>query len=310
MAGALTGVAAAGAGLWLARSQAWSARFLRERLGEARRSVHPAPACPAAQTWDDNQITVAWLGHATVLINFQGLIVLTDPVFSTRIGLPLGIGTLGPKRFVAPALTWHDIPRIDVLALSHAHLDHLDLPTLRRLPKPGLAVTAPGTADLLENTPARQAVELRWGDRTLYRGTHGELVVEAIEVKHWGARWRHDTFRGYNGYILRRGGRSILFGGDTAMTPLFAGYRSKGPFDIAIMPIAAYRPWIRSHCTPEEAVRMADQAGARHLVPVHHSTFKLSDEPLTEPMERLEQALRHEAGRVAVRRVGETFALA
>lgn len=244
-----------------------------------------------------------------MLINFEGLTILTDPVFSQRIGLDLWLGVLGPKRFVAPPLAIEELPTIDVVVLSHAHLDHLDLPTLTQLAPPAFALTAPATSDLLVSTPLRQATELRWGERTVYRGPKGDLEIEAFEVKHWGARWRRDTYRGYNGYVLSRNGKTLIFTGDTAYTSQFAGLRSRGPFEVAIMPIAAYRPWIRNHCTPEEAVSMANEAGARYLVPVHHSTFKLSEEPMTEPMERLQAALKHEPERIALQRTGETFAV-
>jgi L-ascorbate metabolism protein UlaG (beta-lactamase superfamily) len=272
-----------------------------------QRPVAAAPVKPQPDSWDPNKITLAWLGQATVLINFYGLNILTDPVFSTRIGLDLGVGTLGPKRFIAPALKIKDLPPIDVVLLSHAHLDHMDLPSLNRLLVPPFAVTANGTRDVIAGTPVKNAVELRWGEHTTCRGPKGELRVEAIQVKHWGARWRKDTWRGYNGYLLTRGGKTLIFGGDTAYTPLFAELRPRGPFELAILPIAAYDPWIRNHCTPEQAVQMTNEAGVRHLVPVHHSTFKLSNEPMTEPMERLQAALQHEPERIAVNRVGETF---
>ena len=309
--GALAAGGATVAGVvWVRTSRTWAARFLRERLRETRRNILPAPLKPMPDGWDPNQITVAWLGQAAVLINFYGLNILTDPALSPRIGPDLQVGVLGPKRFIAPPLKIKELPPIDVVVLSHAHWDHMDLPSLNQLARPAFAVTASATADLLAETPVRNATELRWGERATHRGPKGELQVEAFEVKHWGARWRTDTHRGYNGYLLSRGGKSLIFGGDTAYTPSFARLRSRGPFELAIMPIAAYQPWIMNHCTPEEAVRMANEAGARHLVPVHHSTFKLSDEPMTEPLERLQAALRHEPERIALRRVGETFVVA
>jgi L-ascorbate metabolism protein UlaG (beta-lactamase superfamily) len=106
--------------------------------------------------------------------------------------------------------------------------------------------------------------------------------------------------------VLRREGKAILFGGDTANTKSFTELRARGPFEAAIMPIAAYQPYIWNHCTPEQAVEMANAAGAKYVVPVHHSTFKLSHEPLNEPMERLQGALAMEPERIAFRRVGET----
>lgn len=309
LTGGITAASVAGGWLWLRSSNVWAARFLRERFREADRDIAAAPHKPTPASWDANGITLAWLGHSSVLINFHGLTILTDPALGNRIGLGLGLGTVGPKRFIAPALRVNELPPVDVVLLSHAHFDHMDVPTLSRLPGKPLVVTAHATADIFGPKRFAETHELRWGDHITLRTAKGELRVEAIEVKHWGARWRSDTHRGYNGYILRREGRSLLFGGDTANTDSFAALRSRGPFDLAIMPIGAYRPWIRSHCTPGEALKMADAAGAKHIVPVHHATFKLSEEPMSEPIERMEGALAKEKGRLALKQVGETFRL-
>jgi L-ascorbate metabolism protein UlaG (beta-lactamase superfamily) len=135
----------------------------------------------------------------------------------------------------------------------------------------------------------------------------GSLEIEAFEVKHWGQRWPGELERGYNGYVLRREGKALIFGGDTARCDHVRGLRSRGPFEAAIMPIGAYRPWIRNHCTPEEALQMANDAGARYILPVHHKTFVLSDEPLEEPIQRLTVALEREPQRLGIARPGESF---
>ena len=120
---------------------------------------------------------------------------------------------------------------------------------------------------------------------------------------------RNDSHRGYNGYLLERNGHRLLFGGDTAYTETFRALRRFGGIDIGLMSIGCYNPWIRSHCTPEEAVQMASDAGARYIVPIHHQTFRLSVEPFREPIERFEQALRSEPDRIALREIGQTFVL-
>ncbi len=137
----------------------------------------------------------------------------------------------------------------------------------------------------------------------------GDVLVRAIEVKHWGARIRRDTWRGYTGWIVEREGRRLLIGGDTAVTPAFSSHRRFGPFDAAVMPIGAYDPWIYNHCTPEQAVTMADAAGARLIVPVHHQSFRLSNEPFMEPIERIQEALASEHDRLALREIGETVVI-
>ena len=307
---AAAGLSAGAGALWLSLSDSRRAQFLRSILADFRRDPVRPRLRPDPASWNSNRITAAWLGHSTVLINFYGFVVLTDPVFSDRVGIDLGFDTAGPKRHLTPALGAGDLPPIDLVLLSHAHFDHMDLPSLCCLPDGTAAVTAKDTADVLAKTPVRRAKELAWSDRIVLRGRAGELQVEAFEVRHWGRRWPSEKERGYNGYILRREGRSLIFGGDTAFTESFAGLRSKGPFDLALMPIGAYRPWIHSHCTPEEALLMADRAGARRIAAIHHQTFKLSDEPLGEPIARLESALRNEAARLAFREAGETCELA
>jgi L-ascorbate metabolism protein UlaG (beta-lactamase superfamily) len=275
-------------------------------LTSSDRGVRPAPRTPTPEGWADNAITLAWLGHATVLINFYGVRVLTDPALFPRIGVNALVTTIGPLRLTSCALSPSQLPDVDVVLVSHAHFDHLDTRSLASLRGRPAAVMARATSDLLPRRRYSSVRELRWGESVRLSTTRGELDVQAIEVKHWGARLGRDTHRGYNGYILRREGRTLLFGGDTAYTALFASYRRHGPFEAAIMPIGAYDPWIYNHCTPEQAVAMADAAGAGLFVPVHHRTFALSREGFDEPIERAQAALASEADRLAVREIGDT----
>jgi L-ascorbate metabolism protein UlaG (beta-lactamase superfamily) len=288
------------------QSTGWAARFFKERLHEARFQISEAPFKPCPDLWNPNRLTVSWLGHSTVLMNFFGFTVLTDPVLEKRVGASLRVATIGPKRVVAPALSFAELPPIDLILLSHAHMDHFDLPTLRRFGRQTRVVTARGTSDLLRFTRIKSARELGWGDRTTVITPAGQMEIEAFEVNHWGTRWRKDNFRGYNGYILSREGKKVVFGGDTAFTSKFRDLRPKGSFDIGCMPIGAYNPWIRTHCTPEEAISMANMAGIRHVVPIHHKTFLLGREPLGEPVERCHAALKGEEERLALREIGET----
>jgi L-ascorbate metabolism protein UlaG (beta-lactamase superfamily) len=307
---AFLGTAAAGlGGVSLASSSWWPARFVRGRIAEVGREVPPAPHTPTPNAWPDNAITLAWLGHATVLINFYGVRILTDPALFPRIGVKTWIGSIGPLRLTASALTASELPDLDLVLVSHAHFDHLDTPSLAALPGRPAVVMAWDTSDLLPRRRYASVRELRWSESARIDTPHGDVRVRAIEVKHWGARLRSDIHRGYNGYILEREGRAVLFGGDTARTPLFASYRRYGPYDAAIMPIGAYDPYIHNHCTPEQSVAMADAAGARLFVPVHHQSFQLSRESFHEPIERAQAALAAEPDRLAVREIGETARL-
>ena len=295
------------AGLWVGFSNQFGARFIRGFVAESARGIDQPKYVPKLESWEDNSVTAAWLGHSTVLLNVFGLTVLTDPVLFRRIGPDLRVGTCGPKRLVASPLTPDKLPPVDLVLLSHAHMDHMDFRSLRRMPASARVVTAKATSDLLRRTHFKTVTELGWGDSAKINTAHGDVRIEAFQVNHWGARWKYDRHRGFNGYIIEREGRKILFGGDTAMTSLFQPLRSKGPFDLAIMPIGSYRPWEVSHCTPEQAVRMANDAGANYFLPIHHKTFVLSREGPTEPTERLQAALEPE--RIALRDIGETFRL-
>jgi L-ascorbate metabolism protein UlaG (beta-lactamase superfamily) len=165
---------------------------------------------------------------------------------------------------------------------------------------------ASATADLLPRRRFRSVSELRWNQVAHVSTARGDVRVRAVEVRHWGARVARDTWRGYAGFVVEREGRRLLMAGDTALTPVFREHRRFGPFDAAVMPIGAYDPWIWAHCSPEEAVRMADEAGARLIVPVHHQSFRLSHESFQEPIERLEQAVAQEPERLALREIGQT----
>jgi L-ascorbate metabolism protein UlaG (beta-lactamase superfamily) len=291
----------AGMGTWAYRA---APLFWKRYAEDLKRDVQPAPARPNPKAWSNSGLHAAWLGHTTVLLKVDGVTILTDPVFSARIGLDLGLFTLGLKRLVAPALAPADLPKIDLILLSHAHFDHFDIPSLRRLEcRRTAVVTAARTADLLR--PARYASvrELAWGERAAV----GPLVIRAFQVNHWGARMRSDTYRGYNGYTIETGRYRLLFGGDTADTTSFRTLKTSRPFDLALMPVGAYNPWIHYHCNPEQAWRMANEAGAELVVPVHHQTFALSSEPYREPIERVCCAAGPHPDRVVIHEIGQDF---
>ncbi len=280
--------------------------FWRQYFSEFNQQVEHPGLIPDPDSWPDKGLQAAWLGHSTVLLKIDGFTIVTDPVFSTRAGLGLGPVTVGVKRLVAPALQPAQLPQLDMVLLSHAHMDHFDVPSLRRLESRRTeVVTAWETGDLLRADRYGAVRELRWGDRVRV----GPATVQAFEVKHWGARMRTDTHRGYNGYLLEAGRYRVLFAGDTAVTDSFARLRDSRPIDLAILPIGAYDPWIRNHCTPEQAWQMGNQAGAEFFAPVHHLTFKLSREPLEEPLERFLQAASGHPHRLAIQRIGGEFRL-
>ncbi|MBM3739337.1 MAG: MBL fold metallo-hydrolase [Acidobacteria bacterium] len=293
------GIATAG-GLVAAAYRA-SPMFWSRVAEDVRRDVLSPPRIPDPSKWPSTGIHAAWLGHSTVLMKIDGMTVITDPVFSNRAGIDLWIATLGIKRLVHPALPVRKLPKIDLILLSHAHMDHFDLPSLRALEGPDTQViTASQTSDLLRVDRYQRVSEAGWGTAVQV----GPLRVSGFEVKHWGARIRSDTWRGYNGYVIETGRYRVMFGGDTAFTTSFAQVKQSKPVNLAIMPIGAYNPWIRAHCNPEQALKMADLAGAEAVLPVHHKTFKLSHEPVNEPIDRLVTAAGSSADRVVVKDIG------
>ncbi len=252
---------------------------------------------PDLGDWEQRDLSAVWLGHASVLLRIGGKTILTDPVLSHRIGLGLGLWTVGRQREVAAALKPSELPPLDLILLSHAHMDHLDRPTLVRLPKQTEVVTASRTADLVHDLGFRSVHELDWNESIQVEG----IKLTALPVQHWGARTFHDVYRGYNAYLIEAGGHRVLFGGDSAYQENF---RDIGPVDLAIIGIGAYDPYIRSHATPEQAWQMAQHANAKHMLAVHHGTFRLSYEPMDEPMKRLLAAAGADADRVVAREIG------
>jgi L-ascorbate metabolism protein UlaG (beta-lactamase superfamily) len=291
----------AGAGVLLYKA---APTFWNQYAAEWKREIAPPPAIPDVKQWPERGLHAAWLGHSTVLLKIDGFTILTDPIFSDRAGVNVGVTTLGVKRLVAPALEIPALPEVDLVLLSHAHMDHFDLPSLRRLEsKQTDLVTAAQTSDLLRITKWQSVSELKWGEGKRI----GPATIRGLEVNHWGARVRTDTFRGYNGYLIDVGRYRVLFAGDTAYTEKLRGIANS--VDLAIMPIGAYNPWIHYHCNPEQAWRMAQGARAENVLPVHHSTFSLSHEPTNEPLERLQTAAGRDAERIVIHGIGQEFHL-
>jgi len=284
------------------------ADFLGRGRGRTRWFDHlnappPAPLKPHLSNWDRQSLAAAWLGHATVLLRVGGMTILTDPVLNNRVGIGLGLITGGPRRHVAPAMAISELPPIDLLMISHAHYDHLDRPTLVRLDKNIPVVTADGTLDLIRDLGFRNVTELRWGESTTLR----DVKVTAQRVAHWGARTFFDSHRGFNAYLIESGKKRVLYGGDTAYQDYF---KDVGRVDLAVLGIGGYDPYLASHATPEQAWAMANHLNADYMLPMHHSTFRLSHEPTAEPIERLMIAAGKDTDRVVTTRVGGTWSAA
>jgi L-ascorbate metabolism protein UlaG (beta-lactamase superfamily) len=257
------------------------------------------PAGPGRAVEAAGGVSVTYVGHATALIRMDGVNVLTDPVYSSRLVLP--------KRLVAPGVALDALPRLDVVLVSHGHMDHLDVPTHRKLPKNGtVAVVAKNLADLVARHGYRDVIELPWGETITVR----DVRITAVPVKHWGTRnvWPDD--RGWTGFVLEHDGGTVFFPGDTAYFPGFRDYGRRWSIDVALLPIGAYEPpaFRRVHMNPEDALAALVDLDAGAMVPIHWGTFVVSYEPIDEPVSWLLElaAERGLTERVAVLRHGES----
>ncbi len=272
---------------------------------------------PEPKNWQNDQINLAWIGHSTILINFYGTIILTDPILFDRIGMNfLGL-SFGPSRLTPPALSFDEIPKPDLVLLSHAHFDHTDYKSLKKLtekfPDQIDVVVAYLTIDVVEDLKWKSVKIIDWNEQTEIN----DLKITALEVEHFGWRypWEKDRSRGYlkdgrsyNAYLIEKNGKSILFGGDTRKTTKLELLKDKNP-DIAIMPIGAYNPWTYAHCNPEEALIMAENIGAKYFIPIHTKTFKLGAESFEEPIDWLIKSSENYKIELGLNSIGQTFTL-
>lgn len=264
---------------------------------------------PTPKEWSNNEVTIAWLGHASFLINFFGTRIILDPALTSNIGItPIGNFTIGPSRYIAPALNSEEVGPLDLLLVSHAHTDHFDYPTLRKLQSSKtMAVTAENTLPLWKGMNYQSIEELHWRKSKTYAGVR----VQAIEGKHWGARipWRKGMEA--NSFLLSKNGVNLFFGADSGYTELIKQQLDGIPIDLAIMGIGAYSPksFEARHATPEQAWKMAEEISAKWIIPMHWGSFKLSKEPMEEPMARFRLAASGQMEKVAIQETGVTWML-
>jgi len=266
-------------------------RFTRTAVPWPRRVADADPPLPAELR--AGEVAATYIGHATVLLRFPGLAVLTDPVFSERAS---PVGWIGPKRVRAPAIARDALPRIDAVLLSHNHYDHMDLPSLRRIAKrwnPPI-VTGIGNGAYLAAKGLGNVIELDWWERVEPLPGLGIVYVPA---QHWSRRRPWDTNRMlWGGHVVEAGGARLYFAGDTGYPGHFAEIaRRLGAPDLALLPIGAYEPrWFMApqHMNPDDAVRAHIDLGARLSIAIHFATFHLTDEAIDAPAAALAVALR------------------
>lgn len=244
---------------------------------EALDAIRPALVDTGLEVLAQGQASACWIGHATWLFRLGGQLVATDPILSKRIS-----GVV--PRLVPPGVD--PLPKLDVVAISHDHRDHMDLPTLAKLD--ALYVTGLGNGDRIRRLGHDRVVELDWWQSTRV----GELEITMVPARHWSMRepWSRNASL-WGGFVFRGPEGTAYHAGDTAFGDHFAQIRGRlGTIDWAMLPIGGYDPrWFMEpqHIDPHEAGAAFEALGARHLLAMHWGTFRLTDEPVGEPPARL-----------------------
>lgn len=277
-------------------------RYPPELVGSLlkRNELEPGDMSALLEQLAPHDLAVVWLGHGSVLATFGQTSVMVDPVLSARVGPRILGRTWGPVRRQPSPLKAKRLCGVDVLLITHAHFDHLDRPTLKTLASKKTTVVTPRKCKRLIPAGFKEVIEIDHGQTRKLKG----VQIHAIEPEHWGARAWLDRHRSFNAYHVANEDGSMLFTGDTAFTQAFNDIT---PLDIAVFGIGAYDPWEHMHATPEQVWNMFVASGAKLLLPVHHSTFRLSDEPEDEPMQRLIAAAEDDSDHILHATPGQTL---
>jgi L-ascorbate metabolism protein UlaG (beta-lactamase superfamily) len=246
---------------------------------------HLPPVFPKLKA---GQICITWIGHASFLIQGPHGNILVDPNWANWL--------LVVRRLRHAGLAHHHLPTIDLVLITHAHFDHLNRKSLRQIAANQPIVVPAGVGDLVHGLGFEKVYEINWWERLRFPGA----AITFVPAKHWGARKVTDHHRGYGGYVIDMGGRTIYHAGDSGYFPGFREIGKKFRPEVALLPIGAYHgpKFGENHMTPEQALRAFGDLRSKFLVPMHFGTYRLSYEPLHEPPQRLmEEATR--AGRLS-----------
>lgn len=252
------------------------------------------PVIPPRKNEDGFRITN--IGHATYLIQAHGLSILTDPVWNNRSS---PWSWVGPKRYQDPWVRLEDLPKIDIVLLSHNHYDHMEVPTLKKLEERDNPViyTGLGNRDYLAKRGIKNVIDMDWWDKQSFEEWKKDVKVEVtyLPSQHFSARGVTDRNRTlWGGFRLEMNGTSLYFAWDTGYGDFVKTIREKfNDFDIGLIPIGAYKPrWFMApvHTDPFEGMQIQRELSVKKAIGIHHSTFDLADDNQDDPIEDLAEA--------------------
>ncbi len=262
---------------WQSRNLHFLKTVLIPTLLKPRAAGHEVDPVPNAA---NHEIGITWLGHAGFLVQMEGANILIDPNWALWHG-PV-------KRMRHPSLYAHDMPPIDLVLVTHAHFDHLHLPSLKRIANGQPIIVPEGVGSIVKKLDFSSITELKTWENIGFQ----DMRITLTPARHWGARMIHDTHRQFGGFLVESRDRTVFHCGDSALFDGFKEIGDRSEIDIALMPIGAYQaPSGRAvHMNPEEALDAFDMLQAKAMVPMHHETFPLGGEPIDEPVARLRAA--------------------
>ncbi|HEX6640174.1 MAG TPA: MBL fold metallo-hydrolase, partial [Thermoanaerobaculia bacterium] len=249
-------------------------------------------------------LRATWIGWASVLVEIDGRVVLTDPVWSERCS-PSTL--VGPKRFHEPPIALDELPHVDVVVISHDHYDHLDMPVVRALAKRGTHFAVPlGIGAHLKrwNVPAAQIHELDWRESVSING----LSLTSTPARHYSGRNpRHGNETLWSSWVIAGPRHRFFFSGDSGYSQHFAAIGAAyGPFDLTLIKIGASDPtWEEIHMKPEDAIRTHQDVRGRVLLPIHWATFNLGFHAWRDPPDRALAAAKKAGVNIVIPRPGE-----
>jgi L-ascorbate metabolism protein UlaG (beta-lactamase superfamily) len=249
--------------------------------------------------------TITWIGHSTFFLQYEGMNIITDPIWARRLGFE--------KRLGQPGIPLSVVPPIDLILISHSHYDHLHIASIRKLYRAGTTLVVPvGLKRKMLRKGFHNCVEMEWWQEIKL----GKIKLSFVPTQHWTRRTPWDTNTSHwGGYILepadsgnQKSSPNLYFAGDSGYFPGFKEIGSRYKIDIALMPIGAYEPeWFMTsqHVNPEEAIQAFLDVGAETMIPMHYGTFRLADDTAREALDRMESArIKHEISEDRIRTLG------